>query len=53
MYYTQEGFKYALVASKNKKNVRDIDLLNYYLQANGMPRREDQGEQKTMYIITA
>jgi hypothetical protein len=32
MYYTEAGFKFALIASKNKKNIRDIDKLNQILQ---------------------
>jgi hypothetical protein len=32
MYYTEAGFKYALIASKNKKNIRDIARLNELLE---------------------
>jgi len=39
MCYTDSGFKFALIASKNKKNIRDIDALNTLLISNGMPVR--------------
>lgn len=31
MYYTEAGFRFALIASKNKKNIRDLQKLNEIL----------------------
>jgi hypothetical protein len=42
MYYTEAGFKFALIASKNKKNIRDLDALNVILYENGMPMRVEE-----------
>lgn len=53
MYYTEAGFKFALIASKNKKNIRDLDALNVILYENGMPQKVEEYCDRTLYIITA
>lgn len=53
MYYTEAGFKFALIACKNKKNIRDIEALNSILHHNGMPLKVEEFPEKSLYIMTA